>query len=196
MKALICGGRDYAELTNTKKPISTRRYEIQSVQSILAYLKHSLNITSIINGGAKGVDSCAHTWAIKNSLSTVKFPADWKQYGKAAGHIRNSQMLLQNPDMVVAFPGGKGTLDMVTKAKKNNTLVLSITSPVSLDFLSISRAVWDKNANKYYLAMEPFTDDSEVDWTGYYDLPEYQKDYWRACAQREFLFYLMIRSKH
>jgi hypothetical protein len=43
-------------------------------------------------------------------------PADWESYPRAAGAIRNSQMLLTNPQYCVAFPGGRGTADMMRKA--------------------------------------------------------------------------------
>ena len=43
-------------------------------------------------------------------------PADWKRHGRAAGPIRNGEMLKDRPDLVVAFPGGKGTANMVTQA--------------------------------------------------------------------------------
>ena len=46
------------------------------------------------------------------------FPADWKVRGRAAGHIRNQQMLDEGrPHLVVAFPGGRGTADMVRRAR-------------------------------------------------------------------------------
>lgn len=46
------------------------------------------------------------------------FPADWHRDGKAAGPIRNRRMLLEGmPDLVVAFPGGRGTADMVRRAR-------------------------------------------------------------------------------
>ena len=48
-----------------------------------------------------------------------EFPADWAKHGKAAGPIRNAEMLTEFlPDYIVAFPGGKGTADMLRKAEK------------------------------------------------------------------------------
>ena len=51
------------------------------------------------------------------------FPAKWNEHGKAAGPIRNQQMLTEGkPDLVIAFndylPNSKGTLDMVTRARR------------------------------------------------------------------------------
>ena len=48
----------------------------------------------------------------------MEMPADWTKHGKAAGPIRNQKMLDECPDLVVAFPGGKGTADMVRRAMK------------------------------------------------------------------------------
>ena len=52
-------------------------------------------------------------------VAVEAYPADWKAHGAAAGQIRNRQMLAcGKPDVVVSFPGGSGTLDMVHKAKR------------------------------------------------------------------------------
>jgi hypothetical protein len=39
-------------------------------------------------------------------------PADGKKHGRAAGPIRNQKMPEEKPELVVAFPGGRGTADM------------------------------------------------------------------------------------
>lgn len=45
-------------------------------------------------------------------------PADWKTHGKRAGSIRNQKMIDDyHPQLVVAFPGGAGTADMVRRAR-------------------------------------------------------------------------------
>ena len=46
------------------------------------------------------------------------YPADWDKHGKAAGPIRNKQMIDEGkPDLVIAFPGGRGTAGAVRLAK-------------------------------------------------------------------------------
>lgn len=46
------------------------------------------------------------------------YPANWLKYGRMAGAMRNQQMLDEEEvDLVVAFPGGKGTADMVRRAR-------------------------------------------------------------------------------
>ncbi|HVM95122.1 MAG TPA: hypothetical protein VMT89_01980, partial [Candidatus Acidoferrales bacterium] len=60
-------------------------------------------------------------------VKRLGFMADWRRNGRAAGPIRNQQMLTEGkPDLVVAFPGGRGTRDMVNKAKAANVAVTVI----------------------------------------------------------------------
>jgi hypothetical protein len=47
------------------------------------------------------------------------YVAQWKKHGRAAGPIRNQRMLDEGkPDLVVAFPGGRGTADMIRRAER------------------------------------------------------------------------------
>ena len=69
----------------------------------------------IIHGGAKGVDSLIAAWALAREVPVVAFPAEWERLGRIAGPLRNAQML-DKADIVVAFPGGKGTLNTITQA--------------------------------------------------------------------------------
>lgn len=124
-KILVCGGRDY---------IGYRRmYEVLTDiidQIILDYTIHAYNDVEIIQGGATGADFLAKVFALDEFDGQVhhkEFPAEWKKYGKAAGGIRNQQMLDEGkPNLVVAFPGGKGTADMVKRAKKAGIKVVEI----------------------------------------------------------------------
>ena len=80
----------------------------------------------IIEGGAKGADTCAFWWAKKNGIKIKTMKADWEKHGKSAGSIRNQAMLNERPDLVIAFPGGAGTADMVKKAKTRGVDVIEI----------------------------------------------------------------------
>lgn len=84
-------------------------------------------IAVIIEGGATGADGLARWWAHRRGVPVETYPADWLAHGKAAGPIRNGQMLLHGkPDLVVAFPGGRGTADMVRQAQDAGVAVLTI----------------------------------------------------------------------
>ena len=69
----------------------------------------------------------AGSWAKAFGYEVQKFPANWKEYGKRAGYIRNAQMLNEGkPDLVVAFPGGKGTQMMIKLAKAAGVKVVEV----------------------------------------------------------------------
>lgn len=75
----------------------------------------------LIEGEARGADTMAREWAISRGVPYKPFPANWDKYGKAAGPIRNQQMLDEGqPDLVVAFHNSldtsRGTKDMVKRA--------------------------------------------------------------------------------
>ena len=111
MRVLVCGGRDYDDKVK-----------------LYWELGHIEGITCVISGCARGADTLAIEWAGDNNVTVAPFPADWKTHGKAAGHIRNQQMIDKGkPDLVVAFPGGRGTADMVARAQKAGIQVKTIT---------------------------------------------------------------------
>lgn len=84
-------------------------------------------ITHIIQGEATGADTLAMLWAITRKIPHTTFPADWEAYGTAAGAIRNAIMLFDGkPQVVVAFPGGPGTDNMVKLARANRTKVIDL----------------------------------------------------------------------
>ena len=77
----------------------------------------------IVSGHAKGADSLGERYADENSIKCTIFPADWKKYGRAAGPIRNRQMLeyaMEQNASLVAFWNGesKGTKNMISIAEK------------------------------------------------------------------------------
>lgn len=74
----------------------------------------------IVHGAARGADTIAANWAEKWQLNAEAHPADWKKHGKAAGPIRNQEMVDLGADVCLAFPteGSIGTWDCVRRAKK------------------------------------------------------------------------------
>lgn len=108
MRVLVCGGRDYKDrvlMDQTLDPYRNR--------TGLWSAKHT-----IIHGGAKGADALAAEWADLFDVQSECFAADWSAHGRAAGPIRNAQMIAEGkPDLVVAFAGGDGTEDMIRKAE-------------------------------------------------------------------------------
>lgn len=87
-------------------------------------------INAIIQGDCPtGADRFARMWAISRNEHCDCYPADWDRYGKAAGPIRNQQMLDESePTKVFAFPGGRGTADMVRRARAAGIPVFEFTN--------------------------------------------------------------------
>lgn len=80
----------------------------------------------MIHGDASGADRLSGEWAASKGIQVEARPADWSKHGRAAGPIRNSQMLDEKPELVIAFPGGQGTADMVRKAKQTGLEVVMV----------------------------------------------------------------------
>lgn len=117
-RVLVCGGRDYK-----KDHLVFAALECVWINSI--------GILVVIEGGARGADRAACTWAARHEQFGVRhepYPAKWRENGRynpGAGPERNTQMLAEGkPDLVVAFPGGSGTRDMIRKARHANVPVI------------------------------------------------------------------------
>jgi hypothetical protein len=105
MRVLVYGGREY---TNEK-----------FVFEALDVLHKKHKITGIIEGGARGADTLGRLWGESRGIPVWEFRADWDKHGKAAGILRNQDMLDQGkPDAAVGFPGGRGTADMRSRIVK------------------------------------------------------------------------------
>lgn len=118
MKVLVCGGRNYRDYTHVKRTLDYLRL-------------HYDGFELLIHGGAKGADTLAGMWALERGVHIAIVPALWDHYGKAAGAMRNSAMLALNPSLVVAFPGGRGTLNMKGQAEQHGIEVIEIGAAVS-----------------------------------------------------------------
>lgn len=116
MRVLVCGGRDYGDLKRFVEEMDRIDRELPKP-----------GITHLISGCAPGADTLALQWSVKWDLPVSMFHADWRQHGNAAGPIRNQRMLDEGkPDLVVAFPGGRGTADMVRRAKAAGLKVIEV----------------------------------------------------------------------
>jgi hypothetical protein len=114
-RILVCGGRDYANWP--------------AFDATMWHVAVHYGATEIIHGAARGADRMADAWARMVGLRINPFPADWNRYGKSAGPVRNQQMLLEGrPHLVVAFPGGRGTADMVRQAQAAGVPVFIVSA--------------------------------------------------------------------
>ena len=84
----------------------------------------------VIDGAAKGADSIAHDFALAHGWQTERYPADWTTHGKAAGSIRNQQMVDLGADLCLAFPlpDSIGTWDCIRRANKAGIRVIVVSA--------------------------------------------------------------------
>lgn len=114
MKIIICGGRDMSRVDAFNWLNSYALDELAHASGCFSELK----IERVIHGGCRGADEGAGDWAKSEHIAVVACPANWKKHGKAAGPIRNREMLaVHQPDFVIALPGGRGTADMISAAE-------------------------------------------------------------------------------
>lgn len=109
MRLLVCGDRNWTD----------REYLYESLDAVHS----SYGVEVVIEGEARGADILGRFWAKDRGIPVQPYPADWDQYKKAAGPIRNREMLNDGkPDAVIAFHpdilNSKGTRDMVNVARK------------------------------------------------------------------------------
>lgn len=126
-RILVCGGRDYSDRLKVHQKLDDLCAD-RGWTTLRDEYGNCLNEVFVIAGKARGVDTFAVDWAVINWCDFKEFPADWKTHGKAAGVIRNQQILDEGkPDLVVAFPGGRGTSDMIRRAEKAGIPVIRMT---------------------------------------------------------------------
>lgn len=105
-RILFCGDRNWTDIE-----------KIKSVMMIIP--KDSI----IVHGNAKGADRLSALVAMQHGLKVESYPAKWNEYGRAAGPIRNQEMLESGLDFAYAFHSNieesKGTKDMVNRLTKN-----------------------------------------------------------------------------
>ena len=123
-RIIVCGGRDYVDAAKVHKVLSN-------------LLQRHGSSLEIIQGGARGADRLARQWADSNGVSCLTMKADWDRFGPSAGPIRNKNMAIElmkgvpraefeKSRLVVAFPGGPGTANMMGVAHAYGLKVLEV----------------------------------------------------------------------
>jgi len=113
MKILVTGGREFRNRL--------------LLEEVLNKIHKADTIKMLIHGGARGADLMAANWAKGLGIHTALCEANWTVFQYMAGPLRNEAMLILNPNLVLAFPGGKGTANMVRLSKKAGIDVVEIT---------------------------------------------------------------------
>lgn len=110
MKVIVAGGRNF------------KKYQVVE-DAIKDAISKGLQITQVVSGGARGVDTMGETWAVKNGVDIKRFPAEWDKYGVSAGPIRNAKMGDYADALIAVWDGvSTGTKNMIEYAKKKGLL--------------------------------------------------------------------------
>jgi len=138
VRAIICGGREYqmdavdwwrldALHAADREPLGCHGCELGPLEAVY-------------EGEADGADKCALAWAESRGIPVERFPVtpqDWREFGKAAGPLRNQAMLAGHSprgpvppaELVIKFPGGPGTANMSEEAEARDVPVLNLGRP-------------------------------------------------------------------
>ena len=111
LKVVVAGPRDYEN-----------EDLVRNILNAVLSLYSDEDEIEIVEGGAKGVDRIAKNYALSQQSSKIslkEFPADWNQYGKRAGPLRNQEMAKYG-DVLIAFRykdnPSRGTENMIKTA--------------------------------------------------------------------------------
>lgn len=103
MKTIIAGSRKLTDYDVVKNTI----------------LESGFDISVVISGTARGVDTLGEKYAEENNIPIMKFPAKWEVYRNAAGPIRNQEMAnVADALIVIILDDSKGSLHMLECARK------------------------------------------------------------------------------
>ena len=110
MNVAIVGGRDFDDYEQFKSCVDGEKIKFKS----------------IVTGGARGVDTLAERYAKEIGVPVKIYWPDWTNYGKAAGPIRNKQ-IIEGADCVIAFwdeksPGTRSSLKIAEDLGKPLTI--------------------------------------------------------------------------
>lgn len=117
VRVLVCGGRDWDDPDLVERTLN----KWNAARGPFERLMH---------GGARGVDRMAGKWARDNGVLEWDFLPEWHRADAPDGKMRNQRMIAEGaPDLVIAFPGGLGTADMVEQARGAGIEVIEVAEP-------------------------------------------------------------------
>jgi hypothetical protein len=107
MKVIIAGSRDITDYDLVERAVAESGFEI----------------TEVISGTARGVDTLGEQWAINHNVPIKRFPALWDKFGRSAGILRNGDMAKYGEALIAITVGSPGTRNMIETAKRMNLKV-------------------------------------------------------------------------
>lgn len=113
MRVIVTGGRQYADPAHVWRTLDNIDRDLDQIRCVID------GASDDVTGPYVGADYWGHQWALARTRPAMRYHADWRTYGRAAGPIRNQRMIDDGkPHLIVAFPGGNGTHNMIALAEK------------------------------------------------------------------------------
>ncbi len=96
------------------------------------------NVSLVVSGGAKGIDTYAKLFAGRHHIPLMEYLPNYSTYGKHATLHRNTQ-IVREASTVVAFPslGSKGTFHSIREAERMKKSVIVIPIPERSDSIKL-----------------------------------------------------------
>lgn len=117
-KLLVCGSRT----------INNSEWIFSEIEKYISESNLQYSDIHIIEGEASGVDKISKQFAQSKNIPVIEMKADWKAYGRAAGPIRNEQMVRLCDQCLILWDGkSRGTkndIDLCDKYNKSNKIVI------------------------------------------------------------------------
>lgn len=135
---LVCGGRDYEDYRKVRTTLDAFHAERGIELLVEGHSGHYINRHSVpgeiwtprVLKRVQGADLLAEEWAIYNRVPFWPYEItqeEWNTLGRKAGPLRNKRMLVERrPAVCIAFPGGRGTADMVRQARDAGVEVIEV----------------------------------------------------------------------
>ena len=124
---LVTGSRNYPNYDRFK----------ERMEAMYRYMySKNMIVTKVIHGNCQGADQMTDQWVYdfkERLIDIIRYPitqVDWQEHGKRAGYLRNSKMIEQKPDFVMAFGMGRGTTMTIRLARDKGIRVFHIDNPL------------------------------------------------------------------
>ncbi len=133
--AIICGGRSYGIVPSDHAPAAYERLRADAdrekarLAQILSAAVDRLGVVRMVMGDQKGADYLASSWCYEHDVPFQIYEANWQGLGRAAGPARNLLMIKSEstmPAICIAFPGSRGTRDMVKQAEAHFLRIIKV----------------------------------------------------------------------
>lgn len=112
------GSRDAVKTIVAGSRVGITRNQVFAVLNLVWQAEHPVEVTSVVSGAARGVDTWGEEWAAALNIPVHRMPADWDAHGKAAGVLRNKQMAEIADALILIWDGSSsGSKNMLAEMR-------------------------------------------------------------------------------